>query len=69
LSVLDDSKKIKKRRRFKNPEEFLKDIDPKFIPEEIYDPKLSMEEKKKLIRKIRNRASAQKSRDVKGTYV
>lgn len=72
-SISDKSKRIKKSRdqakqRNKSKLEVEK-IDKKFIPEGFDDPNLDEHTKKKMIQMIRNRVSAQASRDKKKVYL
>ncbi len=73
LSISDKTKRIKKSReqakdRKKSKLEVDK-IDKKFIPEGFDDPSLDEHTKKKMIQMIRNRVSAQASRDKKKVYL
>lgn len=64
-----DKSQVRFKSKKKDDEEFLASVDPKYIPDEFYDPKLSAGARKKMLIKIRNRAAAQTSRDKKKAYV
>jgi len=72
-TISDKSKRIKKKRdqaKERNKSKLdLDKIDKKFIPEGFYDPNLDEQTRKKMIQMIRNRASAQASRDKKKLYM
>lgn len=71
-SVAGNSKKINKKSGGKKQTDLqvlLASVDKKYIPEGFFDPNLSEENRKKMIKMIRNRAAAQNSRDKKKMYM
>jgi hypothetical protein len=73
-SVSSKSKRIGKREKAKERTKtkkgsFLDNVDSKFIPEGFDDPNLDENTRKKMIQMIRNRVSAQTSRDKKKVYM
>lgn len=66
------SKQDKPREKIKfkqDPESIMKRVDSRYIPDGFADPELDDNTKKKMIQMIRNRVSAQSSRDKKKMYV
>lgn len=70
------SKRIMKRnvakertKTKKDAEAFFSGVDPKFLPEGYDDPNLDEKTKKKMIQMVRNRISAQNSRDRKKVFM
>ena len=70
------SKRIMKRnaakertKTRKGAETFLAGVDPKFLPEGFDDPNLDEKTRKKMIQMVRNRISAQNSRDRKKVFM
>ncbi len=58
-----------KQKRQQATELLLKTVDKRLIPEGFYDPNLDNKTRKKMIQMIRNRVSAQTSRDKKKAYM
>lgn len=70
------SKRIMKRnaakertKTRKDAEAFLAGVDPKFLPEGFDDPNLDEKTRKKMVQMVRNRISAQNSRDRKKIFM
>jgi hypothetical protein len=64
-----DKTQVRFKSKKKDDEEFLRTVDPKYIPDEFYNTNMSKADRKKLMIKIRNRAAAQTSRNKKKMYV
>lgn len=73
MPMNSNSKKISKPGKslnhLKEYHTFLKGVDSKYIPDELYNPNIDEKLKKKLIHMVRNRLAAKKSRDKKSSYI